>query len=65
MRKSSRFLYLLVIVGRGRAMDHSAHMEVREQLEGVCTLFSLCGFRRSDSGHWAWQLAPLPSALSH
>lgn len=65
MRKSSRFLYLLVIVRRGRAMNRSAHTEVREQLEGVCSLFSPCGFRRSDSGHWARQQAPYPTALSH
>lgn len=46
-------------------MCHSTHVEAREHTCGVGTLLLLCGSQGLNSGHRAWQQAPLPSEPSN
>jgi hypothetical protein len=49
----------------GQACHPDMHVEDTEPLVGVSFLFPPCGFQELNSGHQAWQQAPLPAEPSY
>lgn len=65
------FTYLLfhclpACMGEGRwVASHRAHVEVREKLKKASSLLLQCEFQGLNSGHPAWQQAPLSTKPGH